>query len=574
MLSTVVPPCESEIARMVRHRVNLRGCRHSWHLSHTPPERSCIVISVQNLELRAGARLLMEEVTFRIGKGDKIGLVGRNGAGKTTMTKVLAGLNLPADGTITRSGSIGYLPQDPKVDDMSQLAKDRILSARALDGVARKMRQAQDDMASEDPTVRAKGMRRYDRLEAEFIAGGGYAAESEAAVITSNLDLPERVLSQPLSTLSGGQRRRVELARILFSNADTMLLDEPTNHLDADSILWLRDFLKNFSGALLVISHDVELMELVVNRVFYLDANRCVIDQYNMGWKNYLMQREQDEHRRKRERANAQKKANALLEQANKMRAKATKAVAAQQMIKRAERLMRGVQEERQVDKVAAIRFPDPAPCGKTPLSARGLSKSYGSLEIFTDVDLAIDRGSRVVVLGLNGAGKTTLLRMLAGATQPDTGEVVYGHGAKLGYFAQEHEILEGERTVFENMKSAAPDLDDTRVRTILGSFLFSGDDVDKPAGVLSGGEKTRLSLATLVASSANVLLLDEPTNNLDPASREEILNALKAYTGAIVMVSHDEGAVEALNPERVLLLPDAVEDLWSKDYQDLISLA
>ncbi|VTY11413.1 ribosomal protection-like ABC-F family protein [Rothia dentocariosa] len=532
------------------------------------------MISVQNLELRAGARLLMEDVTFRVDNGDKIGLVGRNGAGKTTMTKVLAGLALPAEGTVTRSGSIGYLPQDPKVDDMTQLARDRILSARGLDGVAKKMRQAQEDMASEDESIRAKGMRRYDRLEAEFIAGGGYAAESEAAVITSNLDLPERVLAQPLETLSGGQRRRVELARILFSAADTMLLDEPTNHLDADSILWLREFLKNFSGGLLVISHDVELMELVVNRVFYLDANRCVIDQYNMGWKNYLSQREQDEHRRKRERANAQKKAQALMEQANKMRAKATKAVAAQQMIKRAERMMRGLEDERQTDKVAAIRFPEPAPCGKTPLSAQSLSKSYGSLEIFTDVDLAIDRGSRVVVLGLNGAGKTTLLRMLAGNTAPDTGEVVYGHGAKIGYFAQEHEILDGERTVLENMKSAAPDLDDTRVRTILGSFLFSGDDVEKPAGVLSGGEKTRLSLATLVASSANILLLDEPTNNLDPASRKEILNALKAYKGAIVMVSHDEGAVEALNPERVLLLPDAVEDLWSKEYQDLISLA
>lgn len=532
------------------------------------------MISVQNLELRAGARLLMEDVTFRVDNGDKIGLVGRNGAGKTTMTKVLAGLALPAEGTVTRSGSIGYLPQDPKVDDMTQLARDRILSARGLDGVAKKMRQAQEDMASEDDSIRTKGMRRYDRLEAEFIAGGGYAAESEAAVITSNLDLPERVLAQPLETLSGGQRRRVELARILFSAADTMLLDEPTNHLDADSILWLREFLKNFSGGLLVISHDVELMELVVNRVFYLDANRCVIDQYNMGWKNYLSQREQDEHRRKRERANAQKKAQALMEQANKMRAKATKAVAAQQMIKRAERMMRGLEDERQTDKVAAIRFPEPAPCGKTPLSAQSLSKSYGSLEIFTDVDLAIDRGSRVVVLGLNGAGKTTLLRMLAGNTAPDTGEVVYGHGAKIGYFAQEHEILDGERTVLENMKSAAPDLDDTRVRTILGSFLFSGDDVEKPAGVLSGGEKTRLSLATLVASSANILLLDEPTNNLDPASRKEILNALKAYKGAIVMVSHDEGAVEALNPERVLLLPDAVEDLWSKEYQDLISLA
>lgn len=538
------------------------------------PRKGHVVISVQNLELRAGARLLMEDVTFRVDKGDKIGLVGRNGAGKTTMTKVLAGLALPAEGTVTRSGSIGYLPQDPKVDDMTQLARDRILSARGLDGVARKMRQAQEDMASEDESIRTKGMRRYDRLETEFIAGGGYAAESEAAVITSNLDLPERVLAQPLETLSGGQRRRVELARILFSAADTMLLDEPTNHLDADSILWLREFLKNFSGGLLVISHDVELMELVVNRVFYLDANRCVIDQYNMGWKNYLSQREQDEHRRKRERANAQKKAQALMEQANKMRAKATKAVAAQQMIKRAERMMRGLEDERQTDKVAAIRFPKPAPCGKTPLSAQSLSKSYGSLEIFTDVDLAIDRGSRVVVLGLNGAGKTTLLRMLAGNTAPDTGRVVYGHGAKIGYFAQEHEILDGERTVLENMKSAAPDLDDTRVRTILGSFLFSGDDVEKPAGVLSGGEKTRLSLATLVASSANILLLDEPTNNLDPASRKEILNALKAYKGAIVMVSHDEGAVEALNPERVLLLPDAVEDLWSKEYQDLISLA
>ncbi|MFC2536613.1 MAG: ABC-F family ATP-binding cassette domain-containing protein, partial [Rothia dentocariosa] len=448
------------------------------------------MISVQNLELRAGARLLMEDVTFRVDNGDKIGLVGRNGAGKTTMTKVLAGLALPAEGTVTRSGSIGYLPQDPKVDDMTQLARDRILSARGLDGVARKMRQAQEDMASEDESIRTKGMRRYDRLEAEFIAGGGYAAESEAAVITSNLDLPERVLAQPLETLSGGQRRRVELARILFSAADTMLLDEPTNHLDADSILWLREFLKNFSGGLLVISHDVELMELVVNRVFYLDANRCVIDQYNMGWKNYLSQREQDEHRRKRERANAQKKAQALMEQANKMRAKATKAVAAQQMIKRAERMMRGLEDERRTDKVAAIRFPEPAPCGKTPLSAQSLSKSYGSLEIFTDVDLAIDHGSRVVVLGLNGAGKTTLLRMLAGNTAPDTGEVVYGHGAKIGYFAQEREILDGERTVLENMKSAAPDLDDTRVRTILGSFLFSGDDVEKSAGVLSGGEK------------------------------------------------------------------------------------
>jgi len=207
-------------------------------------------------------------------------------------------------------------------------------------------------------------------------------------------------------------------------------------------------------------------------------------------------------------------------------------------------------------------------------MTASGLSKSYGSLEIFTDVDLAIDRGSRVVILGLNGAGKTTLLRMLAGVDRPDTGEVVAGHGLKVGYYAQEHDTLDTSRSVLENMRTAAPDLRDTEVRSILGSFLFSGDDVDKPAGVLSGGEKTRLALATIVASSANVLLLDEPTNNLDPASRAEILGALRNYSGAVVMVSHDEGAVQALNPERVVLLPDGVEDLWNEDYLDLVTLA
>lgn len=205
---------------------------------------------------------------------------------------------------------------------------------------------------------------------------------------------------------------------------------------------------------------------------------------------------------------------------------------------------------------------------------AEGLSKSYGSLEIFTDVDLAIDKGSRVVILGLNGAGKTTLLRLLGGAEKPDTGEVIEGHGLKLGYYAQEHETLDPERSVLENMRSAAPDLDLVEVRKTLGSFLFSGDDVDKPAGVLSGGEKTRLALATLVVSSANVLLLDEPTNNLDPASREEILGALRTYKGAVVLVTHDEGAVEALQPERIILLPDGVEDLWGADYRDLVALA
>ncbi|MGW2377863.1 MULTISPECIES: ABC-F family ATP-binding cassette domain-containing protein [Kitasatospora] len=532
------------------------------------------MISANALELRAGARILIESASFKVAAGDRIGLVGRNGAGKTTLTKVLAGEGLPAAGTVTRSGEVGYLPQDPRTGDLDVLAKDRILSARGLDTVLRKMRENEDRMANGKGATRDNAMKKYARLETEFLTKGGYAAEAEAATIAAALGLPDRILGQPLHTLSGGQRRRVELARILFSDSDVLLLDEPTNHLDADSIVWLRDFLKTYKGGFIVISHDVDLVETVVNKVFYLDANRSCIDVYNMGWKQYQQQREDDEKRRKRERANAEKKAATLNAQADKMRAKATKTVAAQNMARRADKLLAGLEQVRQSDKVAKLRFPEPAPCGKTPLTASGLSKSYGSLEIFTDVDLAIDRGSRVVVLGFNGAGKTTLLRMLAGVEAPDTGEVIPGHGLKIGYYAQEHETLDAERSVLENMRSAAPDTDLVQIRKILGSFLFSGDDVDKPAGVLSGGEKTRLALATLVVSSANVLLLDEPTNNLDPASREEILGALREFSGAVVLVTHDEGAVEALDPERIILLPDGVEDLWNPSYADLVSLA
>jgi ATPase subunit of ABC transporter with duplicated ATPase domains len=532
------------------------------------------MITATDLELRVGARQLLMPTSFRVAPGDRIGLVGRNGAGKTTLTKVLAGEGLPAAGRVRRVGTVGYLPQDPRTGDLDVLARDRILSARDLDAVVSRLRAAEGGMASADPETHERAMRAYGRLEAEFLARGGYAAEAEAAQIAASLGLPDRVLSQSIGTLSGGQRRRVELARILFSGAETLLLDEPTNHLDADSILWLRGFLKAFAGGFVVISHDVGLIDTCVNRVFHLDANRAELDIYNVGWSTYLQQREQDERRRRRERVNAEKKAAALLAQADRMRAKATKAVAAQNMARRAERLLAAVDGEVVRDKVAKLRLPKPAPCGKTPLTASGLSKSYGSLEVFTDVDLAVDRGARVVVLGLNGAGKTTLLRILAGLEPADTGIVAPGHGLKLGYYAQEHETLDPARSVLENMRSSAPDLTDSELRTVLGSFLFSGDDVNKPASVLSGGEKTRLALATLVVSSANVLLLDEPTNNLDPASREEVLAALRTYPGAIVLVTHDEGAVDALAPERLILLPDGVEDLWNDSYADLVALA
>jgi ATPase subunit of ABC transporter with duplicated ATPase domains len=532
------------------------------------------VLSVHDLEIRVGARLLMADVSFRVDKGDKIGLVGRNGAGKTTMTKTLAGETLPTGGKIDRHGEIGYLPQDPRSGNPEDLARTRILDARGLGQLLLGIQEATLAMGDPDPDIAARAMKRYGDLDDRFNALGGYAAEAEAASIASNLSLPDRILDQPLSTLSGGQRRRIELARILFSAADTMILDEPTNHLDADSVVWLREYLKTYQGGVIVISHDIELVEEVVNRVFYLDANRQAIDIYNMGWRNYQRQRAADEERRKKERSNAEKQASALQKQAARFGAKASKAAAAHQMVARAEKLLSGLEEVRAVDRVAKLRFPTPVACGKTPLMASNLSKSYGSLEIFTAVDLAIDRGSKVVILGLNGAGKTTLLRILASVDEPDTGQLEPGHGLRVGYYAQEHETIDVKRSVLENMVSSSPNITEMEARRVLGSFLFTGDDSAKPAGVLSGGEKTRLALAMIVVSGANVLLLDEPTNNLDPASRLEILDALANYEGAVVLVSHDEGAVEALNPERVLIMPEGTEDHWTPDYSDLINLA
>jgi len=543
------------------------------------------VITATDLEIRAGVRTLLSVPGpgLRIQGGDRIGLVGRNGAGKTTTMRVLAGEGQPYAGTVVRTGELGYLPQDPREGDLTVTAKDRVLSARGLDELLRDMEKQQVVMAElVDGKALDAAVRRYGVLEDSFSSLGGYAAESEAARICANLGLADRILTQQLSTLSGGQRRRVELARILFAASDgsggrsgnTLLLDEPTNHLDADSITWLRGFLQSHEGGLVVISHDVELLADVVNRVWFLDAVRSEVDIYNMTWQRYLDARATDEQRRRRERANAEKKAGALRVQAAKMGAKATKAVAAQNMAKRADKLMAGLDEVRVSDKVAKIRFPEPAACGKTPLMAEGLTKVYGSLEIFTGVDLAIDKGSRVVVLGFNGAGKTTLLRLLAGTETPDLGQLIPGHGLKLGYFAQEHETLDHNATVWENIRHAAPDTDATQLRSLLGAFLFSGDQLEQPAGTLSGGEKTRLALAGLVSSAANVLLLDEPTNNLDPVSREQVLDALRSYAGAVVLVTHDPGAVEALEPERVILLPDGSEDHWSAEYLELVQLA
>ncbi|QGU02055.1 putative ABC transporter ATP-binding protein YheS [Corynebacterium kalinowskii] len=542
------------------------------------------MIVTEDLEVRVGARTLLNAPGqhLRVQPGDRIGLVGRNGAGKTTTMRILAGEGEPYAGKVVRSGEIGYLPQDSREGNIDVTARDRVLSARGLDRIKSSMERQQELIETGTDAVRDKAVNKYSRLEEQYYSLGGYEADAEAARICDALGLPERVLDQQLKTLSGGQRRRVELAQILFAatagsgrSQTTLLLDEPTNHLDADSITWLRDFLSKHEGGLIMISHDVELLEAVCNKVWFLDAVRSEADVYNMGWKKYLDARATDEARRRRERANAEKKASALKTQAAKLGAKATKAAAAKQMLARAEKMVSSTDDIRQADRVAHIQFPEPAPCGKTPMNAKGLTKMYGSLEVFAGVDLAIDKGSRVVVLGFNGAGKTTLLKLLAGVERTDgEGGIVTGHGLKIGYFAQEHDTIDPAKSVWQNTIDACPEAGEQDLRSLLGAFMFSGEQLDQPAGTLSGGEKTRLALASLVSSRANVLLLDEPTNNLDPQSREQVLDALRTYTGAVVLVTHDPGAVRALEPERVIVLPDGTEDLWNDEYMEIVELA
>ncbi|MFE9774780.1 ABC-F family ATP-binding cassette domain-containing protein [Streptomyces sp. NPDC005931] len=526
------------------------------------------MITFRDADLRVGARLLLSGISFHVSPGDRIGLVGRNGAGKTTLLNTLAGTLRPAAGTVTRTGGVGHLPQDSRAADPSVTVGDRILSARGLDRAVRALRRAEAAMAD----GRERSMNAYVRAEAEFQARGGYAAEAEAARVAHGLGLPPDVTDRPLSALSGGQRRRVELARVLFAGHGTLLLDEPTNHLDTDAVAWLRGFLKGHQGALVMISHDTSLLAETVNRVFHLDPRRAALDIHNTGWDAHLARREADERRRTRERANAERKAASLHAQADRMRARVSTAVAARNMARRADRMLAGLEPARRAERTARIRLPEPAPCGRIPLGAVSLTRAYGDRQVLRGVDLAVDRGSRLVVLGPNGAGKTTLLRILAGGDTPDDGRVVRGHGLRIGYFAQEHDTLDLSMTVRQHLSAAAPRLTDGEVRGVLGSFLFTGDDTDKRVAVLSGGEKTRLALAGLVHSGANVLLLDEPTNNLDPASRAEVLAAVGTYPGAIVMVTHDEGAIGALRPDRVLLLPEADEDLWSEEYLGLVS--
>ncbi len=536
------------------------------------------MLEVRGLSVEIGGRTVVADATFSIHPRDKVGLVGRNGAGKTTLLRVLGGVNAPTAGSVRHRGDLGYLPQDPRIGGAAdaRTAVGHVLSGRGFDEAMvelEKLRLALE----EDPSERA--VARYSRAEDQFGAAGGYAADAEARRIAAGLGLGADRLDLPLGVLSGGERRRVELARILFAGSDALLLDEPTNHLDIDAKTWLMGFLRGYRGALLVISHDLELLDEAITRVLHLDRSDeedvGQVVEYRGTYSQYQRSRERDEQRAAKVAAATTKEIDRLQRLVDRFGAKASKASMAHSVEKRIGRLEAGRVHAPTAARRATVRFPEPPRCGATVLTVEGLTKGYGGPPVFADVDLDLGRGERVLVLGLNGAGKTSLLRILAGESKADRGEVTFGYQVSAGYFAQEHDNLVSDRSLLDHVRrEAATGVTDTQLRTVLGTFALSGDKVFQEAGTLSGGERTKLALAQLMVGRHNLLLLDEPTNNLDPSSREVVADALSAWPGAIVLVSHDTEFVQQLQPDRVLLMPDGQLDLFDDSWLELIGLA
>jgi ATPase subunit of ABC transporter with duplicated ATPase domains len=547
------------------------------------------MLSVRGLTVEVGGTLVVEGAAFTVRAGDSVGLVGRNGAGKTSLLKVLGCMAEPKAGVIKRPAAFGYLPQDPgphgPVDGEhvpesasgTVTGLTHVLGGRGIDVLTVRLEELRRKMEAQpgDDAVVARWSRAHDRFEHV----GGYAAESEAKRLLAGLGLRPDRFDAAIGVLSGGERRRVELARILFGGSDLLLLDEPTNHLDNDARDWLFGFLRTYRGALVIISHDLELLDESITRVLHLDrpgeADVGELTEYKGTYTQYKVARARDEERRAKVAARQQAEIARLQTLVDRWGAKASKASFANALETRIARIRSEAVDAPAARRGLRLRLPDPPPSGRTMLAVAGFAKSYGTgAPVFEDISFDVGRGERLLVLGLNGAGKTSLLRILAGTSAADAGTVTLGHQVTVGYYAQEHEGIRAGASLFEHMAEAAPRLDNQTRRRLLGTFGLSGEKVFQDAATLSGGEKTKLALSLLVAGRHNLLLLDEPTNNLDPPSREAVAAALASWAGTMVIVSHDTGFVRDLAPDRVLLMPEGDLDYWSDEWLDLVEMA
>jgi ATP-binding cassette subfamily F protein 3 len=502
------------------------------------------VIQLEGVTKGYGGRTLFRDLTWQLGGQERVGLVGDNGAGKTTLCRILAGVDAPDTGRVSgaREASVGYLPQEVGGPAAGSVLGEALSGFSAVWDLERQMETALAELGArpEDAAVAA----RYGELQHRFEALGGYRLETEARVILGGLGFREADLGRPLAELSGGWRMRAALARLLLLRPSVLLLDEPTNHLDLESLAWLEDYLATYPGTVVVVSHDRYFLNRMVTSIAELGPDG--LTHYPGGYDDYLVEREARRLLREAAARNQARRVAEIERFVERFRYKATKARQVQSRIKLLERLPR--LEADGPERRIRLAFPQPPRTGRLVVSLRGVHRAYGPTVVYAGIDLALERGDRVALVGTNGAGKSTLLRLIAGVLPPDRGERLLGAHVSVHYYAQHQlDALDPGRTVLAEMEAAAPDADRTRLRTLLGAFLFSGDVVDKRVAVLSGGEKARLALARMLVRPAPLLCLDEPTNHLDLASRAVLEEALAAFPGTLVFISHDRYFINRL---------------------------
>ena len=513
------------------------------------------VIAFEKITKTHGKRHLFKEASFQINPGERVGLVGPNGAGKTTLFRLIAGHERPDEGTVTTPGRfvIGYFSQDPAAETAATVLQATLAGA----GDLRRLEAEIEAMSTQlgDPSLGADAMERIlDRLgeaQAEFEAKGGYDLETRAEVILGGLGFAREDLGKPVGTFSGGWRMRIELAKALLMQPDALLLDEPTNHLDVESIVWLEEFLSQFKGTIVLTSHDRDFMNRLVKRVVALEWGQ--ITSYAGNYDFY----ERESALRLENLEAAAERQEAFLEKEEKFiarfKARASHASQVQSRVKMIEKLER-IEVPREA-KAVNFRWQPCDRSGEIVADLAGVCKQYGTRRVLEGVSFKVERRDRVAVLGINGAGKSTLLKILAGQVQPDGGVCRLGASLRAGYFAQHHaEVLDPDKTVFEVVQEVLPTFNRGVIQNLLGSLRFSGDDVDKKISVLSGGEKTRVVLACIIAKPVNLLILDEPTNHLDMKSRAVLLEALGSFEGTVVFVSHDRHFLRELATKVVLV--------------------
>ncbi len=528
------------------------------------------MITLSHVQKSFGSKVLFKDCSLQIGVRDRVGLIGPNGSGKTTLFRMIMEEEPIDEGEIrvAKAVRIGCLPQEVISFTGNTVLGEVLKSAAAVTSLQDKMRILEEELSSmDDPKEQERLAKEYGRLQERYTILGGYGLEAEAKTILKGLGFKEKDFERPTGELSGGWLMRICLAKILLQSPDLLLLDEPTNHLDLEALIWLEEFLLNYPGAMVIVSHDRVFLNHLIDRIAEIEAQK--IDLYYGDYDHYLEEKEARREIIEATYKTQQKKIEQTERFIERFRAKNTKSRQVQSRIKMLEKLERI--ELPKEKKEVRFRFPAPLRSGHKVIEVRNLHKSYGDIRVYKGIDLTLNRGDKAALVGPNGAGKSTLLKILAGVLDFEKGEVELGKNVTRAYFAQyQLDLLNPENTVFEEILSIATEESQTELRTLLGTFLFSGEDIEKKVSVLSGGEKSRLILAKMLLKPANFLLLDEPTSHLDIPSRNVLEVALRQFQGTICLITHDRHLINQI-ANKVIEIDHGVPQLFLGNYDDYL---